>query len=886
MAAETHPMPDSAPQSIRLDDYRVPDFLVDTVNLSFDLFEDGATVTSKLEIRRNPQSGRPTAPLVLDGHHMELVSVAVNGEALGDNRYAVDAHSLTLSDMPDNCTLEIITRIEPHKNTALEGLYTSGGNFCTQCEAEGFRRITYFLDRPDVMARYSTTIIADRAKYPVLLSNGNLAANGDAGQDRHWARWDDPWPKPSYLFALVAGDLVPYRDSFTIRSGRKVPLEIYVRHGDEEKCEHAMRSLKNAMAWDEEVYGLEYDLERFMIVAVSDFNMGAMENKGLNIFNSKYVLASAETATDSDYANIEGIIGHEYFHNWTGNRVTCRDWFQLSLKEGLTVFRDQQFSADMGSAAVKRILDVRRLRATQFPEDAGPTAHPVRPESYIEINNFYTPTVYVKGAEVVRMIHTLIGATAFRAGMDLYFERHDGQAVSIEDFVKAMEDASGTDLARFRRWYAQAGTPEITIEDAYDPETGAYTLTVRQHTPPTPGQDRKEPLTIPLAVGLLDQSGNDMAATLDGSPVDGTTVLTVSESKQSFRFEHVASAPIPSLLRGFSAPVKLAAQPRDRLLFLYGHDSDPFARWEAGQQLASQLLLEMVAAHQRGEPLALDADFTDAFARTLADGTLDRAFVAEALSLPGEAYLADQMTVVDVDAIHAARSFARREIASKLGDLLRETYAAHHDDGPYVLSPDAIGRRALKNQCLAYLASRSEDSGAIALASGQFRNGGNMTDVQAALSILRDIDAPARAEALSAFYDKWRHNALVIDTWFTLQAMSCLPGTLSEVTALTKHPDFDWRNPNRVRSLIAAFATGNQVRFHGADGDGYALLADAVLTVEALNPQLAARLLVPLGRWRRQDPGRQELMKAALERILAVEGLSPNVYEIASKSLA
>ncbi len=879
-------MPDSAPQTIRLEDYRVPDFLIDTVDLTFDLFEDGATVTAKLEIRRNPESDRGSAPLVLDGHHMELVSVAVDGEALGDNRYTVDAESLTLTELPDACALEIVTRIEPHKNTALEGLYTSGGNFCTQCEAEGFRRITYFLDRPDVMARYTTTIIADREKNPVLLSNGNLAETGDAGNDRHWARWDDPFPKPSYLFALVAGDLVAYRDTFTTRSGREVPLEIYVRKGDEEKCAHAMRSLQNSMAWDEEVYGLEYDLERFMIVAVSDFNMGAMENKGLNVFNSKYVLASAETATDSDYMNIEGIIGHEYFHNWTGNRVTCRDWFQLSLKEGLTVFRDQAFSADMGSPAVKRIHDVRRLRATQFPEDAGPTAHPVRPDSYIEINNFYTPTVYLKGAEVVRMIHTLIGAAAFRAGMDLYFERHDGQAVTIEDFAKAMEDASGADLAQFRRWYAQAGTPELSVEDHFDPETGTCTLTVRQQTPPTPGQDRKEPFAFPLAVGLLDAAGAAIDATLDGAPTSGTTVLKVTEAEQSFRFENLASPPVPSVLRGFSAPVKLTTQPRDRLLFLYAHDSDPFARWEAGQQLATQLLLELAAAHRRGEALELDGDFLDAFARTLADASLDKAFVAEALSLPGETYLADQMTVVDVDAIHAARSFARREIAARLGEELRQAYAAHHDDGPYVLSPEAVGRRALKNLCLGYLGARSEDEDAVALASRQFRDGNNMTDVQAALSVLRDIDAPARTEALSAFYEKWRHDPLVVDTWFTLQAMSSLPGALAEVTALTRHGDFDWRNPNRVRSLIAAFATGNQVRFHDSGGGGYTLLADAVLTVEALNPQLAARLLVPLGRWRRQDAGRQDLMKAALERILAVEGLSPNVYEIASKSLA
>ncbi|NNG04074.1 MAG: aminopeptidase N, partial [Inquilinus sp.] len=658
------------------------------------------------------------------------------------------------------------------------------------------------------------------------------------------------------------------------------------RPGDLDKCGHAMRSLQKSMAWDEEVYGLEYDLDRFMIVAVSDFNMGAMENKGLNIFNSKYVLASAETATDSDYDNIEGIIAHEYFHNWTGNRVTCRDWFQLSLKEGLTVFRDQQFSADMGSAAVKRIHDVRRLRATQFPEDSGPTAHPVRPESYIEINNFYTPTVYVKGAEVVRMIHTLIGATAFRAGTDLYFERHDGQAVTIEDFVTAMEDASGIDLSQFRRWYTQAGTPQLTVDEAYVPEERAYTLTVRQKTPPTPGQPAKRPLMMPLAVSLLDETGKDVPATLNGEPQSGTQILTMTETEQRFRFEDVPSRPIPSLLRGFSAPVKLAPRPRDQLRFLFAHDGDPFARWEAGQQLASQLLLEMVAAHQSGEALSLDPDFVAAFGKTLDDPSLDQPFVAEALSLPGESFLADQMATVDVDAIHIVRETARREIALQLGDRLRAVYCSHHDAGPYRLDTEAMGRRALKNLCLAYLTARPDDEDAIGLAAAQFQQGGNMTDVRAALGMMADIDHPARQAAFDAFYAKWRADPLMLDVWFSVQAQSSLTDTPAAVGRLTEHADFDWRNPNRVRSLIAAFATGNPCRFHAADGAGYRLLADAVLTVERLNPQLAARLLVPLGRWRRQDERRQQSMRQALERILSASGLSRDVYEIASKSLA
>ncbi len=626
----------SAPRTIRLADYRLPDFLIDTVDLHFDLREDGATVTSRLTMRRNPATSDPAAPLVLDGQGLRLTGVALDGEALGDNRYSVDAEHLTLPGLPQSFTLEITTEIEPQNNTSLQGLYTSGGNFCTQCEAEGFRHITYYLDRPDVLARYTTTIVADKAKVPVLLSNGNPVGTGEAEGGRHWAKWEDPFPKPSYLFALVAGDLVAVEDSFTTRSGRPVDLKIFTRKGDETKVGHAMRSLKASMAWDEQVYGFEYDLDLFMIVAVSDFNMGAMENKGLNIFNTALVLASRETATDGDFQRVESVVAHEYFHNWTGNRITCRDWFQLSLKEGLTVFRDQEFSADLNSRPVQRITDVRRLRAIQFPEDAGPIAHPIRPESYIEINNFYTPTVYEKGAEVIRMIHTLLGPERYRKGIDLYVERHDGEAATCENFVAAMEDAGGVDLTLFRRWYSQAGTPEITVEEEW--ADGHYSLTLAQSTAPTPGQPDKQPLHIPVALGLLDAQGRDLPVRLAGEAEakPGTRILSLTEARQRFTFEGLAARPVPSLFRGFSAPVKLAAQPRERLAFLFAHDSDPFNRWEAGQQLAAQLLLEGVAARKAGRDWRLDPDFVAAVGRLLDDPALDAAFIAEAMALPSE----------------------------------------------------------------------------------------------------------------------------------------------------------------------------------------------------------------------------------------------------------
>ena len=869
------------PLTTRLTDYRPPAFLVDQVDLVFHLDETATRVTSRLKLRRNPAETDPAAPLHLDGEGLTLVRVLLNGEPLGANQYRLDAGNLIVPGLPAACTLEIETRIDPAANTELSGLYVSKGSYFTQCEAEGFRRITFFPDRPDVMARYSTTIHADKTRVPVLLSNGNLVATGDLPDGQHFARWDDPHPKPAYLFALVAGDLVALEDRFTTRSGRSVQLGIWVRPGDETACGHAMTSLKKSMVWDEEVFGLEYDLDIFNIAAVSDFNMGAMENKGLNVFNTKYVLAQPATATDGDYQNIEAIIAHEYFHNWTGNRVTCRDWFQLSLKEGLTVFRDQEFSADQGSRAVKRIGDVRGLRAAQFREDAGPLAHPVQPDQYIEINNFYTATIYQKGAEVIRMMHTLIGQQAFRRGMDLYFARHDNQAVTIDDFAQAMQDASGMDLTGFKRWYHQAGTPEITVSDVYDPASRRYTLTVRQQTPPTPGQPDKHPLVIPLAIGLLDANGQEIEIRLEGEPAAaGTTrVLLVTEAEQSFVFTDVPALPVPSLLRNFSAPVKLSGVSRERLRFLAAHDSDPFVRWESGQQYAAGLLLEMTAGDQAIEPGLIEA-----MTACLARADADPAFAAEALSLPGEAFLADQMKVADFDAIHAARNKTRAAIGRALAEPLRAAYDRLADHGDYRIDGAAIGKRALRNTCLAYLVAAALP-GAVQLAKAQFDAGQNMTDVLAALSVLNGVDCMERTDALAAFHAAWRSDELVLDKWFSIQAVSPLPGTLAAVQALTEHADFDWKNPNRVRAVVASFASGNQVRFHDAAGAGYRFLADAVKRLDPINGQIAARLVQPLGQWRRTDTGRQVTMRAALADVLALPGLSKGTFEMVSKSL-
>jgi aminopeptidase N len=832
---------------------------------------------------RRAASTDPAAPLRLDGEALTLLGTRLDGRPPG--RMRQEKGALVIEDVPDAFTLEIDTRIAPETNSELTGLYTSGGNYYTQCEAEGFRRITYFPDRPDVMTRFTTTITADRARTPILLSNGNPAGAGDNPNGTHWAKWVDPHPKPAYLFALVAGDLVAVRDRFTTRSGRPVDLAIWVRAGDEDRCAHAMRSLKTAMKWDEDVFGLEYDLDVFNIAAVSDFNMGAMENKGLNVFNSKYVLARPDTATDADYEGIESVIAHEYFHNWTGNRVTCRDWFQLSLKEGLTVFRDQEFSADQGSRAVKRLADVRRLRAAQFPEDAGPLAHPVRPDSYIEIDNFYTATVYQKGAEVVRMLHTLIGAGAFRRGMDLYFQRHDNSAVTIEDFVAAMQDASGVDLSEFRRWYAQAGTPTLAVSDEYDAAARRYVLTVRQETKPTPGQPEKQPLPVPLAIGLLDPAGAEQRTRLEGEnePRRGTRVLMLDRAERRFVFEDVPAPPVPSLLRGFSAPVKLQGLAPDRLRFLAAHDTDPFVRWESGQQYATALMLDLVGARRRGEALTLDPGLLAAVSETLAGADADPAFAAEALTLPGEAFVADQMETADPDAIHAVRQFLRAGLGRALAGPMRARYDALADHAPYTPDGHSIGRRGLRNACLAYLAAAGGDG--VALARAQFDAQANMTDVLAALSVLAQTDTPDRIAALDAFYARWRGDDLVLDKWFTIQATSSRPGALADVRALYAHADFDLRNPNRVRALVSAFAAANPVRFHDASGEGYRFLADAVIALDPLNAQVAARIVTPLGAWRRQDAARQALMRGELERILATERLSKNTYEQVVKSL-
>jgi aminopeptidase N len=867
--------PQTTPRETRLADYRPPAFLIDTVELSFDLDEAATHVRSCLALRRNPASADRHAPLLLDGEAVTLVRLALDGAELGANRYRIEDGKLLIPDMPDVGTLEIETRIAPKDNTELSGLYTSGGNCFTQCEAEGFRRITWFPDRPDVMARFTTTITADKTRVPVMLSNGNPGAVEDAAGGRHRITWTDPHPKPCYLFALVAGDLVAVKDSFTTRSGRHVDLGIWVRRGDEDRCAHAMRSLKKSMRWDEEVFGLEYDLDVFNIAAVSDFNMGAMENKGLNVFNTKYVLARPETATDSDYMGIETVIAHEYFHNWTGNRVTCRDWFQLSLKEGLTVYRDQEFSADQGSRVVKRIGDVRGLRAAQFREDAGPLAHPVQPDHYITIDNFYTATVYNKGAEVIRMMATIIGRENFRRGMDLYFARHDNQAVTIDDFAQAMQDASGINLSRFKLWYHQAGTPEVTASDSYDPAARRYTLTLTQRTPPTPDQPDKQPLTIPIAMGLLNADGNELAA----------RTLLLTEAEQSFTFEDVPGPPVPSLLRGFSAPIKLAGVPLAQLQFLAAHDTDPFVRWESGQQYATHLLLEMAVASRRGETPSLEQGLIDALAATLRQADADPAFAAETLVLPSEAFLADQMAIADVDAIHAVRDSARTAIGRALHTELRATYDRLTDTGEYRIDGAAIGRRALRNVCLGYLAANGEAEG-VALAKAQFDAAQNMTDVLAALAILSATDSPERRAALDAFHARWHNDDLVLDKWFAIQAMSPLPGTPDAVRALAAHPDFDLKNPNRVRALVSAFASGNQVRFHDPSGDGYRFLANIIVRLDPTNSQVAARLVPPLGQWRRVEPARQALMKQELQHILDAPGLSKGTYEMASRSIA
>jgi len=877
----------AAPKTIYLKEYRQPNYWLDEVALRFELGDQATRIYSELQIRRN-DSVTDNVPLWLDGEELELKSLAIDGRRLAENEYQISENGLTIHSPPESFLLQIETQVYPQNNTSLEGLYRSSGNFCTQCEAQGFRKISYFPDRPDVMAKFTTTLVADKKAYPVLLSNGNKIESGELENGHHWATWQDPFPKPSYLFALVAGDLAEIKGSHTTPDEREIALSLFVEHHNRDKCDHAMQSLKKAMRWDEQTFGLVYDLDVYMIVAVDDFNMGAMENKGLNVFNSKYVLANAQTATDQDFQGIEAVIGHEYFHNWTGNRITCRDWFQLSLKEGLTVFRDQEFSSDMGSRAVKRIEDVRMLRARQFPEDGGPMAHPIRPEAYMEINNFYTLTIYEKGAEVIRMQHTLLGAAGFRKGMDLYFERFDGQAVTCEDFVAAMADANGRDLSQFMRWYSQAGTPRLQVREHFDAEKKQYRLDFKQWTPATPGQaqETKSALHIPLRMGLLADSGEALPLRLLGeaNALGDERVLEITEAEQSFVFVDIEAQPHPSLLRGFSAPLILEMPRSDASLSLQmAHDSDAFNSWEAGQQFAQGLLLKLVKSIQSGAELALPDSFVTAFAALLHDAASDPAFAAEALTLPSELMLAEQMAVIDVDAINAAREFMRLELAKALSKDFETVYHANQTLGDYSPDANSIGKRRLKNVALSYLACLKTEP-VLALAQQQFDDGSNMSDVMAALQVLNGVAGAQREAALQAFYQRWQTDRLVIDKWFTLQALAQLPDSLEQIKALRQHADFDLKNPNRIRSLIGAFAMSNPVVFHQKDGAGYRFFADQIIELDPLNPQISARLATALSRWSRYDEARQVLMKAELKRI-AAEDLSKDLFEVINKSL-
>ena len=869
--AETVPEAPPSPThvAIRREDYRPPDWLVPEIALRFTLGIEATRVQSKLLVERNATANSDTNVLRLNGDGLKPAGVWIDGEC--SDTWTMDGSDMLMELPGPRHEIGIDTEISPAANTKLMGLYASGGKLCTQCEAEGFRRITFFPDRPDVLSKYKVRMEADAARFPVLLSNGNLVSSGEADGGRHWAEWEDPFPKPCYLFALVAGDLKANRDSFTTMSGRKVDLAIWVRGSDLPKTAHAMASLKAAMAWDEQVYGREYDLDLFNIVAVSDFNMGAMENKGLNIFNSAYVLADQETATDADFDNIARVVAHEYFHNWSGDRVTCRDWFQLSLKEGFTVFRDQSFSADIGSAPVKRIEDVRVLRAAQFPEDGGPLAHPVRPDSYIEISNFYTATVYNKGAELIRMLATVLGPEKYRAGTDLYFERHDGEAATCDDFVKALEDASGLDLSAFKIWYSQAGTPKVKARLEHDSAAKTATLHLEQHVDPTPGQAVKKPMPIPLKTALLGATS--------GHEICPERLIVLDSPRQSVTFENVVEPPLLSINRNFSAPIIVEAEREaSELERLAQTDTDPFARFEAMQEL----MMRSLVAGARGDDMDSEPVIR-AIEATLRSNSLDAAFKAEAIMLPGEALIADRLDVVDPDAIHDSRDRLRGELGSSLHDTL---LSAHRSDGVegHDLSPAAKGVRRLRTVALSLLAAGNEAEGA-SLAKAQFDRADNMTDRQGALGVLVSLQAPDRQAALDAFYDRFRDDPLVIDKWFALQAAAQRPDTVDQALRLVTHPDFNITNPNRLRALAGTFGA-NHWAFHSADGRGYAFLADMILDADKINPQVAARLVPPLGRWRRYEPKRAEMMRAALARIASTPGLSKDVFEQVSKSLA
>lgn len=883
-------MKDAQPKAIYLKDYQPPKYQIIETHLHFDLGKENTRVKSRLLVELNHQSSDGDNELQLHGANLELLSIAIDGCELTDKDYVIADETLTIAEVPARFELSCETLIEPQNNTSLEGLYKSHTMFCTQCEAEGFRKITYYLDRPDVMSVFTTTIVADLALYPVLLSNGNLIDSGKYDNGRHWATWHDPFKKPAYLFALVAGELSSVDDCFTTASGRDVDLRIFVEEKDLDKCDHAMLSLKNAMRWDEEVYGREYDLDIFNIVAVDDFNMGAMENKSLNIFNTSCVLANPKTTTDAAFQRVEAVVAHEYFHNWSGNRVTCRDWFQLSLKEGFTVFRDAEFSADMNSATVKRIEDVAFLRTVQFAEDSGPMAHSVRPDSFIEISNFYTVTIYEKGCEVVKMIHTLLGAESFRKGSDLYFDRHDGQAVTCEDFVVAMEDASDRDLGQFRLWYSQAGTPKLKVSDHYDADNQTYRLTVKQSCASTPKQSNKKPFHIPLAMGLLGDAG-DLRLKLKGEledfeSVDNThRVLELTEAEQSFIFENIMEKPVPSLLRGFSAPVKLEYDySREDLAFIMSRDSDGFCRWDACQQLAVVIIQELAIAYRQGKELNVDQCLLEAFRSLLKDESLDPAMVALMLTLPSENYLAEIAELVDVEALFEAREAVRRSIAVELRELLQQRYVSLDTGEVYQASAEQIARRSLRNSCLAYLIL-NEDEKAIGLAVEQFDTADNMTDQFSALVALVNSGAESEKDrALKEFHQQWQHEPLVVNQWLMAQAACSLPNTIDQVKLLMAHGDFDIKNPNKVRALIGTFCNSNAINFHRGDGSGYQLLTDIILQLNKLNPQVASRMLTPLTRWKKY-PLTTALMEVQLKRIMTEPDLSKDVYEVVAKSL-
>ena len=885
--------------TIHRKDYTAPAYWVNTVEMGFDLDPAATRVATRITLQRNSASLNKDVELLGDG--VKLVALRMNGKTLGKNAkgYSIADGKLRIANAPDEITLEIETLVEPEKNTSMMGLYISNGNFFTQCEAEGFRKITWFPDRPDVMAKYTVMLRGDKKRYPVLLSNGNLIEQGDLPKGRHYAKWEDPFKKPSYLFALVAGKLVCQEEKFKLNSGRRVLLQVWVEPGNLDKTQHAMESLKHSIRWDQQRYGLELDLDRFMIVAVGDFNMGAMENKGLNIFNTKYVLANPSIATDTDYANIEAVVGHEYFHNWTGNRVTCRDWFQLSLKEGLTVFRDQEFSADMigtdSGRAVSRIENVRMLRQVQFSEDAGPMAHAVRPDSFVEISNFYTVTIYEKGAEVVRMYQTLLGRDGFRKGMDLYFARHDGQAVSCDDFRAAMAHSSGRDLSQFERWYSQPGTPQLKVESDYDAAKQTYALTLSQSCKPSAGQKNPLPFHIPVAVGLLDARGRDMALYLDGhlaksltsaasSKPATTCVLELTKAKQTFIFNRVSTKPTPSLLRNFSAPVVMEYDYTDQeLAQLMAHDSDAFNRWEAGQRLAMQRLLNLIKQVQAGKTLTLDELFINALRTTLNDPTLDPSFIEVVLTLPSELMLAEQCEVIDPQAIHTARQYMRKTLSERLKADFIAVYAANQTPGKY--SPDArsAGKRGLKNLCLSYL-SGWQDESTLQLAHAQIASADNMTDRLAALMCLVNTGSKTALQPLNRFYSDFKNEALVVDKWFSLQAVA-MHTDVTAVRKLMTHPAFTLKNPNRARSLIFSFCNGNPSQFHAAGGSGYGFWAEQVIALNKLNPQVAARLVRTLDHWKKYQPALKEQMQAALQKVAAAKGLSKDVQEVVGRTL-